>query len=216
MSSPAATADATDASPKGGGAKKLVVIGLVALLLLGSVGGGAVWFLKKRAADAAAAEEAGEGEEGHAASHKPKHDPKAVPTFVALDMFTVNLADREAERYAQVGVTLELADAAAGDQIKNYMPAIRSNILMVLSRKTSKELLEPEGKAFLAEEILREAVRPLGYELEAPERPAPAASAASVASHGDEEEAPKPKKKKKKAENDTPVKRVHFSNFIIQ
>lgn len=216
MSSPAATADATDATPKGGGAKKLVVIGLVALLLLGGVGGGAVWFLKKRAADAAAAEEAAEGDDGPAASQREKPDPKAVPTFVPLEMFTVNLADREAERYAQVGVTLELADAAAGDQIKNYMPAIRSNILMVLSRKTSKEMLEPEGKAFLAEEILREAVRPLGYELDPPERPAPAASAASAADAGDDE-APKPKKKTKKAvENDTPVKRVHFSNFIIQ
>ena len=31
------------------------------------------------------------------------------PAFVPLDPFTVNLADREAERYAQVGITLELA-----------------------------------------------------------------------------------------------------------
>ena len=37
-----------------------------------------------------------------------KHDPKAVPTFVPLDPFTVNLADRDADRYAQIGVTLEL------------------------------------------------------------------------------------------------------------
>lgn len=215
MSSPAATADVTDVAPKGGGAKKLVVIGLVALLLLGGVGGGAVWFLKKRAADAAAAEESADGEEKSAAGHA-KPDPKAVPTFVALEMFTVNLADREAERYAQIGVTLEIVDAKAGDQIKNYMPAIRSNILMVLSRKTSKDLLDAEGKKLLAEEIRREAVRPLGYELEAPEPPA---SAAAHAEGEDGEDKPKPKKKpKKKAveQEDVPVKRVHFSNFIIQ
>jgi flagellar FliL protein len=216
MSSPAATAQVTDVAPKGGGAKKLVVIGLVALLLLGGVGGGAVWFLKKRAADAAAAEEAADGEEKSAGAHHDKVDPKAVPTFVPLDMFTVNLADREAERYAQIGVTLELADAHAGDQIKNYLPAIRSNILMVLSRKTSKDLLDADGKKLLAEEIRREAVRPLGYELEAPEPPAAAASANA---EGEDEDKPKPKKKPKKkaAEHqDVPVKRVHFSNFIIQ
>ena len=74
-----------------------------------------------------------------------KHDPKAVPAFVPLDPFTVNLADRDAERYAQIGITLEIEDAKLADQIKNYMPAIRNNILMVLSHKTAGELLEREA-----------------------------------------------------------------------
>jgi hypothetical protein len=52
--------------------------------------------------------------------------------FVPLDPFTVNLADRDAERYAQIGVTLEIEDAKVGDQIKAYMPAIRNNILMAM------------------------------------------------------------------------------------
>jgi flagellar FliL protein len=38
--------------------------------------------------------------------------------FVPLEPFTVNLADREAERYAQIGMTLEIEDAKVGDQIK--------------------------------------------------------------------------------------------------
>ena len=50
-----------------------------------------------------------------------------------LDPFTVNLADRDAERYAQVGMTLELADPKAADLLKAYMPAIRNNILLVLA-----------------------------------------------------------------------------------
>ena len=57
----------------------------------------------------------GSGEMAQAKS-APKRDPKAVPVFVPLDNFTVNLADREAERYAQIGISLELNDAKAGEE----------------------------------------------------------------------------------------------------
>ena len=74
-------------------------------------------------------------------------DEKLVPpVFVPLDPFTVNLADKESERYAQVGITLEIEDAKFGDQLKLYMPAIRNNILMVLAHKRSSDLLERSGK----------------------------------------------------------------------
>ena len=83
---------------------------------------------------------------------------------------------------------------------------------MVLAHKTSAELLERKGKEALAAEIMRETVRPLGIELEAPDAEEPAADA------GDEHDDPKPKKKKKKAKAAplNPVRHVHFSNFIIQ
>ena len=51
------------------------------------------------------------------------------------------------------------------DQLKAYMPAIRNGVLMVLASKTSQELLTRKGKEKLADEIMREAVRPLGIEL---------------------------------------------------
>ena len=44
--------------------------------------------------------------------------------------FTVNLADRDAERYAQLGVTLELDDTKTGDLVKAYMPAIRNKTVL--------------------------------------------------------------------------------------
>ncbi len=134
--------------------------------------------------------------------------PRTHPTFVPLDPFTVNLADREAERYAQVGITLELADAKAGDLLKAYMPAIRNNILLALGSKTAAQLIERDGKVRLAAEIRREALRPLGYEirLAAPEpgasAAAPATARATAAADDDEETAP--------------IRAVHFSNFIIQ
>lgn len=81
------------------------------------------------------------------------------PVFVPLDPFTVNLADRQADRYAQVGITLEIEDAKTGDEIKAFMPAIRNNVLMAIGDRTAADLLGREGKALLAERIRREASR---------------------------------------------------------
>jgi flagellar FliL protein len=203
------------APPAPKGKKKLIIIIAAVLLLVAAGGGGALFYMKKKAAEAAAAAEA-EGEEG-AADHKPKaakHDPKHAPTFLPLEPFVVNLADKEADRYAQIGITLEIDDAKFADQLKAYMPAIRNGILMVLAHKTSQQLLERSGKEALAAEIMRESVRPLGIDVD--EEPADEAAAAQ-----DEEGDPKAKKKAKpkkakKPAVDNPVRHVHFSNFIIQ
>ncbi|MBB4843546.1 flagellar FliL protein [Paucibacter oligotrophus] len=195
-----ATAPAAAEAPKGGGNKKLIII-VAAVLLLVLLGGGAALMLMKKKAPAEGEEGA---EEAHAAPAPAAHAPKpgTPPTFVPLDPFTVNLSDKEVDRFAQIGVTLEVGDAHTADQIKAYLPAIRSNILMLLSHKSSAELLTLEGKEKLAREIKRESVRPMGIELE------------------DEDEEPPPegtkKKKKKKRPVESPVSNVLFSTFIVQ
>ncbi len=198
------SAAAADAAPPAKGKKKLVLIAAVAALVVAG-GGGAALMLKKKPAEEG--DEAAEASEP-AAKHAKAHDPKAVPTFVPLDPFTVNLADRDAERYAQVGITLELADPKGGDAIKAFMPAIRHNILLALADRTAAELMGRDGKKKLAERIRRETSRALGVEVEDEEH----ADADAEADSGK-----KPaKKKKKKAEPVLPVTAVHFSNFIIQ
>jgi flagellar protein FliL len=199
MSAAAASTDAMPVATPAKGKKKLIIIGAALAVLLAGGGGGAFFVMKKRAAAAAAAadEDGGAGAAEQHEDHKViKADLKHAPTFVPLDPFTVNLADREAERYAQVGMTLELADAKAGDLLKAYMPAIRNNILLVLSGKTAAQLMEHEGKVQLAAEVRAAALKPLGYTLKSPAPPAKAA-----ADGGDD--AP-------------PIRAVHFSNFIIQ
>ena len=138
MSAAAAT-DAVPATPAKSGKKKLILIATVVAVLVAGGGGAAFFMMKQRAAAAAAAaaaEEDGDGAADKHAEKAAKADVKHAPTFVPLDPFTVNLADRESERYAQVGVTLEIDDAKFADTLKNYMPAIRNNILMLLSHKT--------------------------------------------------------------------------------
>lgn len=200
----AAAAPATDAPPKKAGKKKLLIIVGVVLVLLLAGGGGALFMMKKAsdkaAAEAAAAEEDGEAPRSKAPSRKV--DPGLPPAFIPLDPFVVNLADRDSERFAQVGITLEVDDPAFAEKMKPFMPAIRNNILMVLAHKTSTELLAREGKEKLAEEIAREAVRPMGIEIDPPEAE-------------EAEEAPK-KKRRRPAPPHNPVRAVLFSSFIVQ
>ncbi len=199
------------AAPPAKGKKKLIIMVAAAVLVLGGGGGAAMVLMKKKAdPDAEGAEDHAPAKADHAKAAKTaKYDPKFVPVFVPLDPFTVNLADRNAERFAQVGVTLEIEDAKLGDQIKNYMPAIRNNILMVIADRTAGELMGREGKAKLAERIRRAASRGLGVEVDELEDEEEAAEAET-------ETKAKPKKKKKKGEVSLPIKAVHFSNIIIQ
>jgi len=204
---PAADAHAGDAPPKKGNKKLIIIIAAVLVLVLG--GGGAAFFImKKKAAEAAAAaEEEGGGAAEHAPAapeHKKDLAHMTPPTYVPLDNFTVNLADHDADRYAQIGVTLEVEDAKFAEQMKAYMPAIRNGILLVLSHKTSVELLDRVGKEELAAEIMREAVRPMGIEIDDPEEDAPPKATEGEA----------PVKKKRPVYN--PVTNVLFSTFIIQ
>jgi flagellar FliL protein len=198
-----ATADAADApAPKAGGKKKLIIIIAAALILLLAGGGTTLFLLKKKAS---AAEEEALEEDGKPVA-EAKHEPdekKLPPIFVPLDPFTVNLADRDAERYAQIGLTLEIDDAKVADQLKLYMPAIRNNILMLLAHKTAGELLTREGKLLLAQEVRRETMLPLGINMPLDDEPGEGA----------------PKKGKKAAKKKPvayPVKAVHFANIIIQ
>ncbi len=204
-------AAAADAAPPAKSKKTLIII-VAAVVVLALVGVGAMLMLKKKPAE-------GEGEDEDGGHAKPaaaaKHDPKAVPTFVPLDMFVVNLADKEAERYAQVGMTLEIGDAKLGDQIKAYMPAIRHAVLMVLADKTAAQLIDREGKVKLAREVQRETSRVLGAEVEDEE---PEDADGHAGDKKDPKADPKKggKKKKKKAAAELPIRGVHFSSFIVQ
>ncbi len=214
MSAAAAAAPASDTGDgplPAKGKKKLIILIAIALLVVLAGGGAAVFVMKKRAAAAAA--EAGDDSAAAPHSAADANGHRVAPTFVALDPFVVNLADKDAERFAQVGLTLEVDDPKFADEMKLYMPAIRNAILMILAHKSSHELLERAGKEALAAEIMREAVRPMGIEID------PDSATASVAPAPPDAEG---KTKSAKAANPrkpavhNPVRRVHFASFIVQ
>lgn len=173
-------------APPAKGRKVLIVVAAVAVLL--AVAAASAFFTRRAAPHAdAEAQETKEADEPAAAHAGTRRDADATPTFVALEMLTVNLADRDGERYAQVGITLEVGDPHVADQIKQYMPAIRNNILLALGDKTADQLAARDGKEKLADEVRRETARAMGYAV------------------GDA-----------KSERKLPVTAVHFTNFIIQ
>lgn len=197
------TATAVAAPPPAKIKKKLILIVTVAALLVLVVVGGAAALLLKKNAGASDAE--GEGEEAATPAAVRRHGG-ASPVFVPLDPFTVNLADRQADRYAQVGITLEIEDAKTGDEIKAFMPAIRNNVLMAIGDRTAADLVGREGKALLAERIRREASRALGYEIDDK----------VLDARADDAPPAQGRKMQQAAAAALPVKAVHFSNFIIQ
>jgi flagellar FliL protein len=189
--------------------KKVILLIAIALVVLLVVGGGAAFYIMKKRAAAAAEDAAAEGGTVATAEAENKGHHSA-PIYVPLELFVVNLADKDAERYAQVGLTLEVDDSKFADEMKLYMPAIRNSILMILAHKTSQELLERTGKEALAAEIMREAVRPMGIEID-PDSPAEGTPATKSASGA---RATQSNLRKPAVHN--PVRRVHFASFIIQ
>jgi len=187
-------ADDVPVSPRRGRRRLLALI-VAAVVVLAGAGGGAAWLIKKKQAAAAAAEAADAADGDGAAATAPVHEVrKTPPAFLPMDNFVVNLADHDSERFAQIGVTLELDDAKYADPLKAYMPAIRNGVLMVIAHKTSQELLTRAGKEKLAMEILRESVRPMGIELEDDDGPRAGRTPLEQ----------------------SPVRHVLFSSFIVQ
>jgi len=185
------------ASPGGASRKRTVVVLLLALLALGGAAAG-IWFIQRPATDASAQTPAARINHAAAAA--------APPVFLPIDTMLVNLADVGGERFAQVGINLELANEEVAQQIKRHMPSIRSDLLMLLSQCASEQLLTRQGKERLAREVWREVLRPLGYVVplgaQTPGEPLPEQEA-------DEDSEPP-------RWGQGPVRRVLFSSFIIQ
>jgi len=187
-------AEAATAPPK---SKKmlLIVVVLLVVIALGAVG--AVLYLKKQRDAAAFGDEA--------QPEAKQHVETGSPTYLPLDNMVVNLADQGGERVAQIGVTFELQDAKAVEKVKLYLPTIRSSVLLLVSQRTSEELLKIEGKEKLAKDILREASVPFG----------------GIEEEVDEADTSKTGKnpssrKRRRAPVDQPIQRVLFSSFIVQ
>ena len=188
----AAKSEADEPVKKSAKSKKILGIGIVVFLILALTGGGAWFFLSQKSAL----------EKGQEAARRV--DPKAAPTFFPLDNMVVNLADAGGEKVAQIGITLELADSKTLDKVKMYLPSIRSNILLLISQRTAEEILAIEGKEKLAADILREASRPFADTVRANQKPT--------------KDAVKIKKKSvgKDVIDESPIRGVHFSSFIVQ
>lgn len=86
-----------------------------------------------------------------AADDKAQQRVVPSPVFYALDTFTVNLGD--ADRVLYIGVTLRLKDEATRSRLSEYLPEVRSRLLLLFSRQDAAVLATEEGKKNLIAEI---------------------------------------------------------------
>ena len=94
-----------------------------------------------------------------ASAAKAEPEPPPAPVFFALDTFTVNLGD--ADRVLYIGVTLRLKDEASRQRINEYLPEVRSRLLLLFSRQDANTLATDEGKQKLVAAIKETLAPPL-------------------------------------------------------
>lgn len=123
--------------------KKIYLIAAITLLLIAGAAGGWFYLQDKNAAAGSAQVEA----------------PKA-PVFITLEPFTVNLQTEDIDQYLQTQFSLQVADSGEADNIKLYMPQVRSRLLTLLSSRKASELNTPEGKQQLTDDIIAQVKKP--------------------------------------------------------
>ncbi|WP_166643027.1 flagellar basal body-associated protein FliL [Alcanivorax sp. 24] len=77
------------------------------------------------------------------------------PIYVKVDPFTVNLRDDFCGRHLlYAGISLQVGDSTTEDFLNDFMPQVRSRLLLLTSGQKAGEMMTPEGKAALIEKIL--------------------------------------------------------------
>lgn len=129
------------AQEKKGSKKKLLALLIVILLIL-LVGGGAGFYFfvfHKKAKNA----------------EIPQVAPQKIGIMYNLGSFLVNLADKNANTYAKVSITLELSNQKVQEEVVKRLPIIKDAVINLLSSKTYDQIRTPEGKEELRLELIK-------------------------------------------------------------
>jgi flagellar FliL protein len=122
--------------------KRPILVILLVLIALGACGAaGYSWWLMQHKNGQPAAEE--------------KKQPPPAPVFMPLDTFTVNLVtpDNNLDRVLYIGLTLRLPDEETRRRLNDFLPEVRSRLLMLLSRQEASQLANEQGKQQLVAQI---------------------------------------------------------------
>lgn len=89
--------------------------------------------------------------------------PDPVGEIVTLDPFVVNLADPQGKRYLKVKISLEVETVEAAERVQKIAPKLRDIVIMMLTSLSFEEVMTPEGKLRIRDELLERfarAIRP--------------------------------------------------------
>jgi flagellar FliL protein len=150
-------ADDNNDAAAAGGKKKIIIIGALAALLL--VGGG-VGAMLMMGGDEEAATEAAAAE-----AEKP-----AEAVYIDLKPeFVINFRDRNNRtKFLKAEMAVSTRDTDVEEAVTRHMPAIRNNLVLLLSRQIYEDLIPNEGKEALRQQALVEVQTVLEAEIGKP------------------------------------------------
>ncbi|KKO10713.1 flagellar basal body-associated FliL family protein [Pseudohongiella sp.] len=117
------------------GSKKWLLIGVIAVVVLALAGGGAWFFLLGGTDDVVVDEGAAET----VVAREPVQYLELSPAFI------VNFPHQGRQRFMQATVTLMSRDAEALEAVQRHMPAIRHNLINLLSAQLILVFEDPAG-----------------------------------------------------------------------
>lgn len=123
--------------------RSLLLVGLLIVLLAIASSVAVYFYLDARS---------GGSEATDVTEEQPTEPP--VPIFVTVQPFTVNLQSDYGDRLLYVGLSLRVSDEQTSAFLDQHMPEVRSRLLMLFSGKNAEELIKPEGKIQLKQQIL--------------------------------------------------------------
>lgn len=137
-------ADENDApAAPGGNKKKLILFGAVALLVVLGGGVGVMFALG--------------GDDSVAATPATPAKPQEA-TYIDLEPeFVINFRDRnDRPKFLKAEMSVSTRDDDIERAVERHMPAIRNNLVLLLSRQVYEDLVPNEGKETLRQQALAE------------------------------------------------------------
>lgn len=126
-----------------GGITRGLLITIIILVLAGGGGGGYYYFTTQQ-------QSGGEQEAAVADSARPAVYLDLEPSFI------VNFVYKDTLRYLQINLSVMARDGSVIEQVQHHMPAIRHQLLMLLSDKSYTQLSSVASKEKLRLEMLLE------------------------------------------------------------
>lgn len=134
--------DVGEEAESGGKSKKIIIIGAAAALL---IGGGIAAFLMM----------SGDSTEEPAGEEQVEDVPKEPAQYVGVpEKLTSNVKGTKKSRTVQIQMSFVVRGDEAVDLVKDHMPQLKNDILMLLAEQSADELRTPEGRVALQQKSL--------------------------------------------------------------
>lgn len=131
--------------------KKLIIIVGAVVVLLGGAGAGVYFLMPELLPEAIRPQDDAKGKAAKKHEEaKKKHEPEVTAD---LDVFVVNLAGANSQRYLRTTLSLGIKDEHEKEKLKELSGKIRHAVIMYLTERKAEELIDPEGKNKLRAEL---------------------------------------------------------------